>query len=124
MQYITFKNIVEASNRTIGLETGEFDVALSISSVDEENIKNNPKLQLITKPSISYTYVGMNTEKTPFNDVKVRKAINYAIDKEAIVNVILNGSGNIATSPIASQEFLDLQIKLKTMNTMWKKLKS
>lgn len=105
LQYITFKNIVEASNRTIGLETGEFDVALSISSVDEENIKNNPKLQLITKPSISYTYVGMNTEKTPFNDVKVRKAINYAIDKEAIVNVILNGSGNIATSPIAPGVF-------------------
>ena len=105
LKYITFKSIVEASNRTIGLETGEIDIALAISSVDENNIKNNPKLQLITKPSISYSYVGMNNSKSPFNDVKVRKAVNYAVDKQAIIDVILNGSGKIATSPIAPGVF-------------------
>lgn len=73
LKYIVFKNIVEASNRTIGLETGEIDISISVSSVDENTIKNNPKLQLITKPSISYSYVGMNTQKTPLNDVRVRK---------------------------------------------------
>ncbi|HBJ79304.1 MULTISPECIES: glutathione ABC transporter substrate-binding protein [Fusobacterium] len=105
LKYIVFKNIVEASNRTIGLETGEIDISISVSSVDENTIKNNPKLQLITKPSISYSYVGMNTQKTPLNDVRVRKAINYAVDKQAIVDVILNGSGKIATSPIAPGVF-------------------
>lgn len=101
LKYITFKNIVEASNRTIGLETGEIDISIAVSSVDEDTIKNNPKLQLLTKPSISYSYVGMNTQKTPLNDVRVRKAINYAVDKQAIVDVILNGSGKVASSPIA-----------------------
>ena len=105
LKYITFKNIVEASNRTIGLETGEIDISIAVSSVDEDTIKNNPKLQLITKPSISYSYVGMNTQKSPLNDVKVRKAINYAVDKQAIVDVILNGSGKVATSPIAPGVF-------------------
>lgn len=120
LQYITFKNIVEASNRTIGLETGEFDVALSISSVDEENIKNNPKLQLITKPSISYTYVGMNTEKTPFNDVKVRKAINYAIDKEAGYEngftasiLAFGGEANSQTAEIIQAYLKEIGIILK-----------
>ena len=47
----------------------------------------------------------MNTQKTPLNDVRVRKAINYAVDKQAIVDVILNGSGKIATSPIAPGVF-------------------
>ena len=44
LKYIVFKNVIEASNRAIGLETGEIDIAIAISSVDEENIKNNPKL--------------------------------------------------------------------------------
>lgn len=105
LKYIIFKNVVEASNRAIGLETGEIDIATPISSVDEENIKNNPKLQLLTKPSISYTYIGMNMTKAPLNDIRVRKAINYAIDKQAIIDVILNGNGKIATSPIAPGVF-------------------
>lgn len=105
LKYIVFKNVVEASNRAIGLETGEIDIATPISSVDEENIKNNPKLQLLTKPSISYTYIGMNMTKAPLNDIRVRKAINYAIDKQAIIDVILNGNGKIATSPIAPGVF-------------------
>lgn len=105
LKYIIFKNVVEASNRAIGLETGEIDIATPISSVDEENIKNNPKLQLLTKPSISYTYIGMNMTKAPLNDIRVRKAINYAIDKQAIIDIILNGNGKIATSPIAPGVF-------------------
>lgn len=105
LKYIVFKNIVEASNRAISLETGEVDIATPISSVDEEAIKNNPKLQLLTKPSISYTYIGMNMNKAPLNDIRVRKAINYAIDKQAIIDVILNGNGKIATSPIAPGVF-------------------
>ena len=105
LKYIIFKNVVEASNRAIGLETGEIDIATPISSVDEENIKNNPKLQLLTKPSISYSYIGMNMTKAPLNDIRVRKAINYAINKQAIIDVILNGNGKIATSPIAPGVF-------------------
>lgn len=105
LKYIVFKNIAEASNRAIALETGEVDIALSISSVDEENIKNNPELQLFTKPSISYTYIGMNVGKSPLNDIRVRKAINYAIDKQAILDVVLNGNGKLATSPLAAGVF-------------------
>lgn len=105
LKYIVFKNVVEASNRAIGLETGEIDIATPISSVEEENIKNNPKLQLLTKPSISYSYIGMNMTKAPLNDIRVRKAINYAINKQAIIDVILNGNGKIATSPIAPGVF-------------------
>lgn len=99
------RNIVEATSRTIALETGEVDIAISVNAVDEETIKKNPKLSLLTKPSISYSYIGMNTQKDKFQDKRVRKAINYAIDKQAIVDVVLNGSGKVATSPIASAVF-------------------
>ncbi|MGL4568652.1 MAG: glutathione ABC transporter substrate-binding protein [Fusobacteriaceae bacterium] len=102
---MVFRNIPEASSRTIALETGEVDIALGISSVDEDSIRNNPNLELLRKPSISLTYLGFNTEKAPFNDVRVRKAINYAVDKQSIIDVVLSGGGNIATSPIAPGVF-------------------
>ncbi|MGL5579316.1 MAG: ABC transporter substrate-binding protein [Fusobacteriaceae bacterium] len=102
---IIYRNVVEANSRTIGLETGELDIALGISSVDENTIRDNPKLELHTKPSISFTYMGFNNQKAPFNDIRVRKAINYAVDKQAIIDVVLAGAGNIATSPIAPGVF-------------------
>ena len=98
LKYIVFKNIVEASNRTIGLETGEIDISISVSSVDENTIKNNPKLQLITKPSISYSYVGMNTQKTPLNDVRVRKAIAMGVNRDIIIDSVLMGAVEKANS--------------------------
>jgi peptide/nickel transport system substrate-binding protein len=102
---LIIRNIPEASNRTIALETGEVDLSLSVSAIDEETIKNHPKLKLLTKPSISYTYVGMNNKKEIFQNEKVRKAVNYAIDKQAIVDVVLNGSGKVTNSPIAPAVF-------------------
>ncbi|MGL4981112.1 MAG: glutathione ABC transporter substrate-binding protein [Fusobacteriaceae bacterium] len=102
---IVYRNVVEANSRTIGLETGELDIALGISSVDEKTVENNPHLTLHKKPSISFTYMGFNNQKAPFNDIRVRKAINYAVDKQAIIDVVLAGAGNIATSPIAPGVF-------------------
>ncbi|MGL4402365.1 MAG: glutathione ABC transporter substrate-binding protein [Fusobacteriaceae bacterium] len=102
---IVFRNIPEANSRTIALETGEVDIALGISSVDEDNIQNNPGLELLRKPSISLTYLGFNMKKAPFNNEKVRKAINYVVDKQSIIDAVLAGGGSIATSPIAPEVF-------------------
>ncbi|MGL5123595.1 MAG: ABC transporter substrate-binding protein [Fusobacteriaceae bacterium] len=102
---IIYRSIVEASSRTIGLETKEFDVALGISPVDEIMIIKNKNLKILKKPSISYTYIGFNMNNKKFNDLRVRQAINYAIDKESIINAVLNGSGTLATSPIAPAVF-------------------
>ncbi|MGL5054942.1 MAG: glutathione ABC transporter substrate-binding protein [Fusobacteriaceae bacterium] len=102
---LIYKNVVEANSRTIGLETGEIDISLGISSVDENTIRNNPELELHTKPSISFNYIGFNNQKAPFNNEKVRKAINYAVDKQAIIDVVLGGAGKISTSPIAPGVF-------------------
>ncbi len=102
---LIYKNIVEASNRVIGLETKEIDIALSISAVDQEMIKEHSELELLTKPSLSYNYIGFNMNKEKFKDIRVRKAINYAIDKQSIVDVVLNKGGKIATSPLAPSIF-------------------
>lgn len=102
---LIYRNIVEGSSRTIGLETKELDVALGISSVDEDTIRTNKHLKILKKPSISYSYIGFNMNNEKFKDLRIRQAINYAIDKQSIIDAILNGSGTLATSPIAPSVF-------------------
>ena len=59
----------------------------------------NDKINLYKEMGNGYTYFGFNLKKKPFNDVNIRKAISYAIDKEEIINGVLLGLGEEITSP-------------------------
>ncbi|MGL4976836.1 MAG: ABC transporter substrate-binding protein [Cetobacterium sp.] len=98
---INVKTIPLATNRTIALETGEVDLAFSLPPQDKVIIENNPDLKFLSTPSYSYTYLGLNLTSEVFSDENIRRGISYAVDKEAIVNAVLNGNGKIANSPVA-----------------------
>lgn len=102
METITFKVIPEANNRTISLETGEVDIIYQVDPEDQGRIEEDENLVYYTSPAFSIQYMGMNTAKEPFNDVRVRRAINHAIDKEQLIDVILRGSGEPATQVLNS----------------------
>jgi len=73
---------------------------------DIDRIKANPKLQLLTQPGLNVGYVAMNMwDQTPgfekpFGDVRVRRAISYAINKEEIVKYLYKGTAIVAKNPI------------------------
>jgi len=102
---LVFKVIPEATSRTIALETGEVDVVLSLDSNDVKRATADSRLKVYQKPSTDIQYIGMNAEKAPFDNIKVRQAFNYAIDKDAVVLVALNGYGEVASSIIPSTIF-------------------
>lgn len=102
---LIFRNIPEGTNRTIGLETGEVDIAYDIEPIDLEKIRSNDKLELIEEESLSTSYIGFNTQKEPFDDIRVRKALNYAINVDEIIDVVLEGAGTKATGPINDKVF-------------------
>lgn len=102
---IVFRVIPEAASRTIALETGEVDVIAALDPNDVPKVEVNKNLKVFRKASTDIQYIGMNAEKAPFNDVRVRQAINYAIDKDAVVLVALNGYGEAASSIIPSTIF-------------------
>jgi len=99
---LVFKVIPEATSRTIALETGEVDAVLSLDSNDVSRVQANSKLKVYQKAATDIQYLGMNVEKAPFDNVMVRQAFNYAIDKDAILQVATNGYGEVATSIIPS----------------------
>lgn len=102
---ITFRNVAEGSARTMGLETGEIDIAYDVEPVDKERVKNNDKLTLVEEPSLSVAYIGFNTNKEPFNKKEVRQAINYAINRDDIIAAVLNGAAEKAGAPIGPKVF-------------------
>lgn len=96
IEKVIFRSIPENTNRVIGLETGEIDIAYGIAPVDMTTVENDEDLKLIVTPSLSTEYVGINVEKEPFTDKRVREAIGYAINKKDIVDVTLYGKGIVA----------------------------
>lgn len=98
---ITTRIIPEGSARCIALETGEVDVILNVDPTDADNIDANPDLELESHPAASVEYLAFNTQKEPLNDVRVRQAITYAINRQEFLDVIIEGRGEVATSFIA-----------------------
>lgn len=98
---IIFKVIPEGTSRTIALETGEVDVVAELQTMDVNKVTDDSNLTLYEKPSTRINFFAMNTERAPFDNIKVRQAMNYAIDKEAVIIVAINGAGVQADSVLA-----------------------
>lgn len=97
---ITVRVIPEGSARTIALEAGEVDIVWGVDPVDAANVEANPDVTLLSQPSSSIEYVGMNIGKEKFSDVRVRQAINMAVNQQEFIDVIIEGRGTPANSYI------------------------
>ncbi|WP_047462501.1 glutathione ABC transporter substrate-binding protein GsiB [Rhizobium rhizogenes] len=88
---VTWKPVLENNTRAAMLQTGEADFAYPLPYEQVNALKANDKLTVTVGPSIIERYVSFNMLHKPFNDIRVRQAINYAINKEALAKVAFNG---------------------------------
>ena len=102
---LIFRGITENSNRTIALETGEIDVAYDIDGLDKDRMRENKEINFVEEPSLGIAYVGFNLRKQPFDNVKVRKAISYAINADDIISAVFRNSVTKANSLIGPKVF-------------------
>lgn len=102
IEKVIFRNIPEGNNRALALESeqGNVDIAYDIEAVNKPNIMDKESLELIEDVSLSNQYIGFNMNKKPFDDIRVRQAINYAVDVQEVIDIALEGAGEIATSPL------------------------
>ncbi|MBD8069363.1 glutathione ABC transporter substrate-binding protein [Bacillus sp. PS06] len=97
---IVMKVIPEQATRVAMLETGEAHVML-VGSSDVTMVEAIDGVELDRVKGTRMDYVSFNINKEPFNNVKVRQAIAMAINKDDIVNGILDGQGVPAVGPLA-----------------------
>ena len=88
---IDWKPVVDNNTRAALMQTGEADFAFQIPYEQAGLLKSNPKVDLIDSPSIIERYVSLNMNQKPFDNLKVRQALNYAINKEALTKVAFSG---------------------------------
>lgn len=97
---ITFRSIPDNATRLLELEQGNIHI---LEYPDPENldaIRANKDLSLIEQPGMNVGYVAMNCEHPPLDDVRVRRAINHAINKQAIIDSLYNGLAIAAKNPL------------------------
>lgn len=84
----------------IALENGEVDMAFGIQPSDIPALEENPNIKSQSIEGLVIEWLGMNLRKEPFNNKLLRKAINYAINYEYILNNILKGTATRLYGPI------------------------
>jgi dipeptide transport system substrate-binding protein len=97
---LVFAITPDASVRYQKLQAGECHVMPYPNPADIEGIKANPDVVLMEQEGLNVGYLAYNTKVAPFDNPKVRKALNMAIDKQAIIDVVFQGSGQAAKNPI------------------------
>ncbi len=100
-QYLTMKVIPEAAQRVIAMETGEIDIAYTITPNNVSKIEDDPNLEALTKPALSCMSLFFNFSEGPTQDINLRKAISHAVDRQAIIDSILYGYGTVPNSMIS-----------------------
>lgn len=98
---VTFKPVPENGSRIAMLKTGEADFIYPVPPELAQSVEGEDGIDIITNPSIYVQYLSMNMMKKPFDDIKVRKAINHAIDKEAFIKVVKGDYGVVADSVLS-----------------------
>jgi len=90
----------DASVRWQKVQAGECHVMPYPNPADLEAMSKHPDVNLMTQEGLNVGYLAFQTEKAPFTDTRVRKALSMAINKQAIIDVVFQGAGVAAKNPI------------------------
>ncbi|WP_099825086.1 ABC transporter substrate-binding protein [Oceaniglobus indicus] len=100
VESLIFAITPDASVRYQKVQAGECHVMAYPNPADVQEMKDNENIVVMEQEGLNVGYLAYNTKVAPFDNPKVRKALNMAIDKQTIIDVVFQGSGQIAKNPI------------------------
>ena len=83
---VIVRPITDNTARFQALQTGEADIINLVQPQDVPTIKGNSSLQILDRPAFNIGYVGMNQTFKPLSNLKVRQAVAYGLDRNAVVS--------------------------------------
>lgn len=108
IEEIIMKIIPEENLRLMELEVGNVHIVRDLTPTMIETIEDNDEIEIFTGGAPRLGYLAYSTDKEPFNDVRVRQAINHAINKQEIVDHVFRGFAEVAHGylpPILAEEY-------------------
>lgn len=98
---VVVKTVREDSARVLMLEAGDADLILNIPPEDIPRLRKDPRFAIDSIATARALYVVINVKKKPFDDVRVRQALNLAVNREAIVKSLFQGNAEAISGIVA-----------------------
>lgn len=98
---LEFLDIPETTSRVTAMITGEIDVMLNVSTDDISTLEEAENVEIVTAPSYRYYMMWFNNATAPFDDVRVRQAMWYALDLDTIQADLFGDLGNVGSAPMS-----------------------
>ena len=102
---VLFRIVPDPATRESLLLAGQVDMAIAPPVTDLPQLQANDKLTVLVEPINRLIFFQINNQAQYLNDVRVRQALNYAVDKDAIINNVLMGLGKPVVSPMPDSFF-------------------
>ncbi|MCK8827163.1 ABC transporter substrate-binding protein [Natroniella acetigena] len=99
LEEITFKFIADEMSRVMAFQSGEVDIAQNIPTSSITNLEQQDGLNVLSNSSLRSHMLYLNLERAPFSDLKVRKAINKAVDRDALAESVMEGGAIAGVGP-------------------------
>jgi peptide/nickel transport system substrate-binding protein len=101
---VIFRAVADVSTRVADLKTGRADLVRLLPPDEAIALKSNARVAVLTVPTERVGYLSINAQAGPTTDVRVRRAIAHAIDKQGLIDALLQGFGkpvnSIGTDPV------------------------
>lgn len=102
---LIFKPIPETAGRIAALKSGGCHITQSLPPHLVNEVQSDERTMVLTCEGTRSYFVGMNCQKKPFSDIRIRRAMNYAVDMDAIVSKILEGMAIPLAGPLVPAAF-------------------
>jgi peptide/nickel transport system substrate-binding protein len=105
LERVEYVVIPEDATRLAALLSGDVDCISGTDAVPVDKLRQieaTPGYKTYSRPAVGVFFAMMNQKMAPMDDVRVRQAINYAVNREKIIALVLDGQGQSAFSPVAS----------------------
>ena len=100
---VQFWTVPEASTRIAAVLSGDADIASQIPPIQVAQVEDSNRAHISASTAgVQPIWAGIVTDRKPFDDIRVRRAINYAIDREALIDRLLKGYAKPMAQPCAA----------------------
>src|SRR5678815_1830956 len=93
--------IIEAQARLAAIKTGEIDLTMDVPPDSLDDLRKDPNVVVAESNSSAAWYIVLNTRHPVLKDKRVRQALNYAVNKDAIIRDILKGTAIVSRGPLS-----------------------
>lgn len=97
---VVYRAVPSAANRALLLKSGQVHSALNLGLQNLQQFANDPNFTVLPRPSRGASALAMNAKYPPFDDLRVREAVGYAIDRQSLNGAVFQGKGVVANTVV------------------------